>query len=77
MCSACREDGPGLAPLGDLWAFDTRKQKWRELHTAQASAQPKPRNAGIMAVARDALVLQGGWLAFQETYNDTWILKGS
>ncbi|KAK9794608.1 hypothetical protein WJX73_007394 [Symbiochloris irregularis] len=68
-----RDDGPGLAPLGDLWTFDTNDSErgWKELQTA---AQPTPRNAGIMVAVDGVLVLQGGWLAFQETYDDTWIL---
>lgn len=66
--------GGGLRPLGDTFVLDTEANEWRWPETSDDS-QPLPRNAATMNCAGDQLVFYGGWQAFVETYNDTWLLQ--
>lgn len=69
----CRDSS--LAPLDDLWILDTHKAAWlRGDDGLGATSRLRPRNAAVLLPVRDHLVLHGGWLAFQESYNDTWLL---
>lgn len=74
-----RPDGGGLQGLGDAWLLDTATEEWRELPVQ--GAVPRARNAAVLVALTPAtasastLLYHGGWEAFQQTYNDTFLLN--
>ena len=57
--------------------LDTDSLAWTEPQVA-AGKLPSARNAASMvqaAAGSSTLVLHGGWQAFVETYNDTFLLE--
>eukprot|EP00877_Chromochloris_zofingiensis_P008526 jgi/Chrzof1/3927/Cz13g13200.t1 len=69
----------GLEMLRDVHCYDT-KSNWWVVPSVQGEL-PKGRNASTMvplrpqAKGRPELLLYGGWKAFVETYNDTFIVS--
>ncbi len=68
--------GGGLRGLGDAWVFEASNEKWQAV--ALAGAAPRGRNAAAAAPlgpeGSGKVLLHGGWLAFQETYGDSFVL---
>ncbi len=63
--------------MDDLLVLDTASLTWRKSEVA-AGQLPSARNAASMvpaAAGSSTLVLYGGWKAFVETYNDTFLLE--
>lgn len=71
---AVYREGGGLQPLGDTFVLDTAANEWR-WPADDGSNKPLPRNAATMDRADKHLVFHGGWAAFVETYNETWLLQ--
>lgn len=68
-----REEG-GLQPLDDAWVFDTEEERWEE--PVITGCRPSARNAAVLVAGSEGtLVYHGGWRAFQETYNDTFVMR--
>jgi hypothetical protein len=75
----------GLEMLQDVQLFDTEANSWVVPEVAAAAsgqpALPAARNAAVMVPLPDKgagqpqLLLAGGWRAFVETYNDTYLVK--
>ncbi|KAF8065913.1 protein phosphatase 2C 68 [Scenedesmus sp. PABB004] len=72
--------GGGLEMLGDVALYDSEADAWAT--PAVAGAPPAARNAAVMlplphgdggAGGGARLLLQGGWRAFVESYNDTFL----
>jgi hypothetical protein len=68
--------GGGLRGLDDAWVFDASTEEWRAV--ALTGAAPRGRNAAAAAPlgpeGSGKVLLHGGWLAFQETYGDSFVL---
>jgi hypothetical protein len=68
--------------LGDVHVLDTKANAWLGVDVVGES--PVPRNAAVTAAllspdsgghhAASQLLLYGGWCAFKETYNDSFIV---
>eukprot|EP00775_Hariotina_reticulata_P010210 gene10210-10371_t len=75
-------DSGGLEMLGDVHVLDTKANAWLEV--AVEGDLPAARNAAVIAPllspagaehhAANKLLLYGGWRAFKETYNDSFII---
>jgi N-acetylneuraminic acid mutarotase len=70
----------GLEMLGDAHVYDTQANAW--LVPAVEGNLPAARNAGVMVPlpqrqAGDGakLLLSGGWKAFVETFNDSFLVQ--
>lgn len=75
----------GLEMLGDAFVYDGDADAWEKV-TPEGGKLPSPRNAAIGVPLSDCsgpagaggaleLLIHGGWRAFVETYNDTFILS--
>lgn len=72
----------GLEMLQDAFLYDTASNTWlipdvQPLQSAAghgATALPSGRNAAVMVPLGDQLLLHGGWRAFVESYNDTYLV---
>jgi hypothetical protein len=54
--------------------LDTQRLSWHQARLEGAT--PSPRNAALLEqAAPGALLYHGGWRAFQETYNDSFLLE--
>ncbi len=63
--------------IDDLLVLDTASLAWRKPEVAQGQL-PSARNAASMvpmAAGSSTLVLHGGWKAFVESYDDTFLLE--
>lgn len=70
----------GLEMLGDVQLYDTAANSWVAGELADSAELPAARNAAVMVALPDKgsgpqLLLAGGWRAFVETYNDTFLVK--
>lgn len=73
----CRNDGSGLQPTSELFAYNIANDQW-ELHGPSDAAAAsdnsfKARNAHIFSACGSRLIAHGGWDPFKKTYNDTII----
>lgn len=71
----------GLEMLGDAWLYDVEANAWRQVKP-EGGKLPSPRNAAVGVPLsppseghRLDLLVHGGWRAFVETYNDSFILS--
>jgi hypothetical protein len=65
----------GLEMLGDVVLYDTEANSWVVPELAAGADVPAPRNAAVMVpLAGGQLLLPGGWRAFVETYNDSYLI---
>jgi hypothetical protein len=76
----------GLEMLGDAFEYDVAQNAWRPAEPAAGNggALPSPRNAAAFAALNGTeggagleLLVHGGWKAFVETYNDTYLITAA
>lgn len=72
----------GLEMLGDVHLYDTESNSWvKDVQLAAGATAPAARNAAVMVplpsrgYGRPQLLLSGGWRAFVETYNDSYLVE--
>lgn len=70
----------GLEMLGDVQLYDTEANSWIAAELAAGPDLPAARNAAVMVPLPDKgeqgqLLLAGGWRAFVETFNDTFVVN--
>ncbi len=71
--------GAGLEMLGDVHVLDVQNEQW-VVPEVQGDV-PCPRNAAacVPLAVKDGdvqqLLLHGGWAAFKESYNDTYLIS--
>lgn len=71
-----KEDGSGLQALDDAWLYDSATNHWKEVIIQ--GDKPVGRNAAVMVPVGDGEFLyHGGWLAFQKTFNDTFLIRAA
>lgn len=66
-----------LQVIDELLVLDTASMAWRKPELAEGQL-PSARNASSMVPATagsSTLVLHGGWKAFVESYDDTFLLE--
>ena len=81
VCMGHRDDGSGLQPTAELFAYDISSNQWHLLgdseqsESSSDSANPAyhARNAHIFCKVGPALIAHGGWDPFRKTYNDTFV----
>lgn len=73
----------GLEMLQDVFLYDSASNTWmtpdeQALESAEGGSggkAPAGRNAAVMVPLGKQLLLYGGWQAFNETYNDSYIVS--
>mmetsp|Transcript_12650 Transcript_12650/g.41701 ORF Transcript_12650/g.41701 Transcript_12650/m.41701 type:complete len:331 (+) Transcript_12650:50-1042(+) len=68
----------GLEACADVAWRLCPERGWSELELVGGAA-PEPRNAAVAAAlsggAEDGILFSGGWVPFQRTYADSWVLR--
>lgn len=68
--STFNPEGTEFTAFGDLWAFDTRRSRWRQVEPINQG--PSPRSGAVMWTAGNRLYVFGGIDATFATHNDLW-----
>ncbi len=64
--------------VDELLVLDTRSMAWQQPGLPAGQALPSARNAAALVPAApgsSSLVLHGGWKAFVESYDDTFVVE--
>lgn len=67
-----------LQVLGDAFIYDTDTRCWVWPETSASTQLPAARNAAVVARlpgSEDTFLVQGGWVPFVSTFNDTHIVN--